>query len=117
MRNSPRFPYGYDPKRILVGDVDGDGLADIVYVDDTKVTLWINQCGNRWSDPVVIEGTPLVSDTDAFRLADVLGAGVRGVLCSGDANRSWRAGMYFLDFNGGVKPRFLPEKANTKCRG
>ena len=35
MRNSPSFPYGYDPKRILVGDVDGDGLADIVYVDDT----------------------------------------------------------------------------------
>src|SRR5207247_2233501 len=28
MRNSPRFPYGYDPKRILVGDVDGDGVAD-----------------------------------------------------------------------------------------
>ena len=36
MRNSPRFPYGYDPRRILVGDVDGDGLADIVYVEDTQ---------------------------------------------------------------------------------
>ena len=46
MRNNPRFPYGYDPKRILLGDVDGDGLADIVYVDDAKVTLWINQGGN-----------------------------------------------------------------------
>ena len=48
--NSPRFPYGYDPRRILVGDVDGDGLADMVYVEDTKVTLWINQSGNGWSD-------------------------------------------------------------------
>ena len=36
MKNSPKFPYGYDPKRILVGDVDGDGLADIVYVDTAK---------------------------------------------------------------------------------
>jgi hypothetical protein len=25
MQNSPRFPYGYDPEHILVGDVDGDG--------------------------------------------------------------------------------------------
>ena len=32
----PALPYGYDPKRILIGDVDGDGLADIVYVDDTQ---------------------------------------------------------------------------------
>jgi hypothetical protein len=58
MRNSPHFPYGYDPRRILIGDVDGDGLADIVYVDDTKVTLWINQSGNRWSDPIEILGPP-----------------------------------------------------------
>ncbi|MHB9833280.1 SpvB/TcaC N-terminal domain-containing protein [Paraburkholderia terrae] len=43
MRNNPHFPYGYDPRRILLGDVDGDGLADLVYVDNTKVTLWINQ--------------------------------------------------------------------------
>src|SRR5690554_1311153 len=25
MHDSPRFPYGYDPRRILIGDVDGDG--------------------------------------------------------------------------------------------
>ena len=85
MQNSPRFPYGYDPKRILLGDVDGDGLADIVYVDDAKVTLWINQSGNGWSDPIVIKGTPRVSDMDAVRLADVLGTGISGVLWSADA--------------------------------
>ena len=51
MKNSPRFPYGYDPRRILVGDVGGDGLADIIYVDDRKTTLWINQGGNALSPP------------------------------------------------------------------
>jgi RHS repeat-associated protein len=113
MRNSPRFPYGYDPRRILIGDVDGDGLADIVYVDDTKVTLWINQSGNAWSDPIVIEGTPPVFDTDAIRLADVFGAGISGVLWSGDANGAWRGGMYFLDFTGGTKPYLLNEMNNS----
>jgi RHS repeat-associated protein len=112
MQNSPHFPYGYDPKRILVGDVDGDGLADIVYVDDTKVTLWINQSGNSWSKPIMIEGTPPVSDMDGVRLDDMLGSGIRGILWSSDANGLSRANMFFLDFTGGTKPYVLNEMDN-----
>jgi RHS repeat-associated protein len=112
MRNSPRFPDGHDPKRILVGDVDGDGLADIVYVDNAKVTLWINQSGNGWSDPIAIKGTPPVSDIDAVRLADVLGTGVSGILWSTDASGRSRDHLFFLDFTGGVKPYLLNEMDN-----
>jgi len=112
MRNCPRFPYGYDPKRILVSDVDGDGLADLVYVDDNKVTLWINQSGNGWSDPIEIKGTPSVSDMDAVRLADMLGLGISGVLWSEQINARPRPAMFFLDFTGGVKPYLLHEMNN-----
>jgi len=112
MKNSPRFAYGYDPRRILVGDVDGDGLADIVYVDDKKVILWINQSGNGWSDPIEIKGTPPVSDMDAVRLVDMLGTGVAGVLWSADAGGLSRQSMFFLDFTGGVKPYLLNEMDN-----
>jgi RHS repeat-associated protein len=112
MENSPRFPFGYDPRRILIGDVDGDGLADIVYVDDTKVTLWINQSGNRWSDTITIEGTPSVSDIDAVRLVDILGSGISGVLWSRDANGLSREHVFFLDFTGGLKPYLLHEMDN-----
>lgn len=112
MENSPRFPYGYDPKRILIGDVDGDGLADIVYVDDTKVTLWINQSGNRWSNPIQILGTPPVSDMDAVRLADMLGSGISGVLWSTDKVNNSRGSMFFFYFTGGIKPYLLSEMNN-----
>ena len=112
MRNSPRFPFGYDPRRILVADVDGDGAADIVYVDDTRVTLWINQSGNGWSEPIVIGGTPPVTDMDAVRLVDMLGTGVSGVLWSADFEGMARQGMYFLDFTGGTKPYLLSEMDN-----
>jgi RHS repeat-associated protein len=107
MRDSPRFPFGYDPKRILLGDVDGDGLADIVYVDDTKIILWINQSGNGWSAPIEISGTPPVVDSDAVRLVDLFGTGVSGVLWSGSASGPGRSGMFFLDLTGGAKPYLL----------
>ena len=113
MRNSPRFPYGYDPQQILVGDVDGDGLADIVYVDHCKVLLWINQAGNAWSDPIEIDGTPSVTDVDSIRLVDLLGTGISGVLWSKDATVARVQENYFLlDFTGGVKPYLLSEMNN-----
>ena len=99
-------------ERILLGDVDGDGLADIVYVDDSKVTLWINQGGNRWSDPIEITGTPRVSDIDAVRLVDLYGSGISGVLWSADANGQSRTNLFFLDFTGGIKPYLLNEMDN-----
>ncbi|CUS38117.1 conserved hypothetical protein, contains RHS repeats [Candidatus Nitrospira nitrosa] len=112
MRNSPRLPYGYDPKRILIDDVDGDGLADCVYVGDRKVWLWINQGGNAWSEPIEIAGTPPVTDMDAVRLVDVLGHGNRGVLWSRDADGSRRPTMFYLDFSGGIKPYMMTEMGN-----
>ena len=62
MASSPALPFGYDPARVLVGDIDGDGAADLVYVGGGQVTIWINRSGNGWSDPVTIDGTPGVTD-------------------------------------------------------
>ena len=112
MRHSPRLPADFDPRRVLLGDVDGDGVADMIYVEDGRVMLWINQSGNAWSDPIVIRGTPRLSDLDSVRLADMLGAGVAGVLWSADAVDASRANMFFLDLTGGTKPYLLDQMDN-----
>jgi RHS repeat-associated protein len=113
MRNSPRLPAGYDPRRLLVGDVDGDGLNDLVYVDHAQVLVWINQGGDAWSDPVTIEGTPPVHNLAAVRLADVMGSGVAGVLWSYDADGLTRERLFHLDIAGPAKPYLLAQMANN----
>jgi RHS repeat-associated protein len=113
MRASPRLPYGYDPRRLLLGDVDGDGLADLVYVGSDETTIWINRSGNGWSHPVTIRGCPGAGATESMRIADLLGTGTGGVLWSRDPPSSGRPAMFFLDLTGGTKPRLLNEVDNN----
>lgn len=113
MKNAPRLPHGFNPARIMLADFDGDGLIDIAYIDDNKVTLWVNQSGNAWSDPIEISGTPRVSDMDAVRAIDMMGHGVPGILWSYDAGTGTRERMYYLDLTGGVKPYLLNEMVNN----
>jgi len=113
MNNSPRFPLGYDPRRILVGDIAGDGPSDIIYIDNDKVTIWINQNGNGFSYPIEIMGTPPVFDMDAIRLEDMLGNGVKGLLWTSDRGFNQRAHYHFLDLTGSVKPYLLHQMNNN----
>jgi RHS repeat-associated protein len=107
MRDSPRFPFGYDPSRILLADVDGDGLADLVYVDQDSVTVWVNRSGQGWSEPTRITGTPRVTDMSAVRLVDLHGHGTSGLLWTSGLDQQGSAPWRFLDLTGGVKPGLL----------
>ncbi len=112
MRNSPRFPYGYDPKHILLGDIAGDGPHDVIYVDHGKLHIWINQNGNGFSERIVIDGTPPVTDMDSVRLVDLYGTGTSGILWSSDKRVNGRDHMFFLDLTEGIKPFVLNEMNN-----
>ena len=58
MRSSPKLPTGYRPDRLLLGDLDGDGLADLVYAAAGTVTVWFNRGGDAWSQPLSLAGVP-----------------------------------------------------------
>ncbi|MEV0220413.1 SpvB/TcaC N-terminal domain-containing protein [Streptomyces sp. NPDC050704] len=116
MRDSPRLPDGFDPRRMLLGDVDGDGAADLVYVDRGRVSLWGNRSGNAWTArPVTVDGTPGIVDSDSVQLSDLYGSGTAGLLFSraaGGPGRG-RANLRFLDFTGGTKPYLLTGMDNS----
>ena len=104
MSNAPDLPVGYDPARLHLGNVAGNGLADLVYVEAHRVQVWINQCGNRWSEPIPVRGLPAAGWD--VRITDLLGTGTCGLLSSQAGGRD-RPSMYFLDLAGGVKPGLL----------
>jgi RHS repeat-associated protein len=104
----------FDPRRVLFGDVDGDGLDDLVYLQPRRVTIWINQAGNGWSDPLHLDDTPLIADLDGVRVADMLGAGTAGILWSTDLPQSGADAYQFLDLTGGVKPYLLDRVDNHR---
>lgn len=113
MLNPPRFPEEYNPLQILLGDLDGDGLTDLAFVENNRVTLYINQSGNRFSDPVVIMGTPRIQSLEALRVTDLLGTGQSGILWSFGAGEYTAGQMFFLDFTAGNKPYLLQEMNNN----
>jgi RHS repeat-associated protein len=109
----PALPAGYDPGRVLLGDVDGDGYADLVYVEADRVRVWFNRSGNSWSAPIEVRGVPPVADGDAIYVADLYGTGVAGILWSAGPGNPARQRMSFLDLAGGVKPYLLAAMSNN----
>ncbi|MCU0924740.1 MAG: FG-GAP-like repeat-containing protein [Hydrogenophaga sp.] len=106
------LPFQFDPARVLLGDVDGDGLADLIYVSDRSVTLWINSAGNGWSKPLRIQGAPAVDNLVTVRMVDLHGTGVAGLLWTREAGSDGASRHYFLDFTGGTKPYLLSRMDN-----
>ncbi|MGQ0570143.1 MAG: toxin TcdB middle/N-terminal domain-containing protein [Armatimonadota bacterium] len=108
MTSPPVLPENYEPARVFLTDVDGDGLADLVYVDLDRVQCSFNRSGRAFAPPVTIERTPLSTSTSVL-LVDLMGHGSQGLLWSGAGPLSARGTHYFLDLAG-------PNKANLLTR-
>ncbi|MEV6230146.1 toxin TcdB middle/N-terminal domain-containing protein [Saccharopolyspora shandongensis] len=81
MAHPPVLPRDYDPARVFLADLNGDGVADLVYVGDASVTVWLNQFGSGFAEPEVISGVPSVSAA-VVRTADLCGTGTSQVIWS-----------------------------------
>lgn len=106
MRNGPALPFNVVPQRLFFSDVDGDGCADLIYLDEGRVSYWINQGGNSFSDLRTINFVPTGRIADA-RLADMRGSGTAGLLWSTSGPFQRGAQYFYLDFTSGPKPYLL----------
>ncbi|HEX4813368.1 MAG TPA: toxin TcdB middle/N-terminal domain-containing protein [Nonomuraea sp.] len=106
MAGSPALPADFRPADLFLTDVDGDGCADVVYVRDGSVRLWINQSGNGFSSERRIDCLP-TGRMDDLRLADMRGSGTAGLLWSTPAPFRRGSDYFYLDFIRGQKPHLL----------
>ncbi|MFC5744289.1 SpvB/TcaC N-terminal domain-containing protein [Actinomadura rugatobispora] len=115
MDNAPRFdrPDQFDHARIRVGDIDGSGTTDIVYLGGDGVRLYFNQSGNGWSEPRSLDAFPQVDNLAAVTLADLLGNGTACLVWSSRLPGDTRRRMRYVNLMGEHKPHLLVGTVNN----
>lgn len=111
MSPPPVMGQNWDPQRLALLDVDGDGCADLVYVDAMSVSVWRNTGANRLAAPMTIAHTCLATP-GSYRLVDLLGLGTGGVHFELPQIRAAKTRQTFLDLTGGIKANLLSDITN-----
>ncbi len=110
MSNPPELPAGYREEHLYVVDLDGDGCADVIYVDYHRITIWLNESGNGFAPPIVVPVAPTTGGRH-LSIADFYGDG--RVSLGWDAPVTTdHAGMRILRFEAGTSPYLLTEVDN-----
>ena len=115
MDNAPRFdaPDSFDQKRIRLADIDGSGVTDILYVKHDQVDVYLNQSGNRWTDPRPITHLPAIDNTSTVQTMDLMGNGTACLVWSSPLPGNTRSPMRYIDLTGGQKPHLLTKVTNN----
>ncbi|KAF9777216.1 hypothetical protein IL306_004502 [Fusarium sp. DS 682] len=115
MDNAPYFDtYGtYDGTRIRLGDVDGSGTTDIIYLGATGVDMYMNQAGNGFADSKELVHFPMVDNVANVTLTDLLGNGTNCIVWSTPLPGPNGLPLRYLDIMGGRKPHLLTRMTNN----
>jgi Salmonella virulence plasmid 65kDa B protein/Insecticide toxin TcdB middle/C-terminal region/Insecticide toxin TcdB middle/N-terminal region len=112
---APRFDdeERFDPRRILLADIDGSGTADLLYVSEQGVTAWFNQSGNAWSAPTTIGVFPAADRLNSVQAIDLLGTGTACLVWSSPLPADANAPLLYVDLMGGQKPHLMTGAVNN----
>ena len=115
MDSAPRFvdEERFDPSRVRLGDIDGSGTADLIYVGADGVQACLNQSGNAWASPQRLAVFPGADDMSSVQVLDLLGTGTACLVWSSPLPGEARAPLRYVDLMGGEKPHLLVHMRNN----
>ena len=115
MDNAALFdaPDQFDLKRIRLADIDGSGVADIIYLKHDGVHVYFNQSGNSWSLGQKLTAFPEVDDLSEVQTLDLLGNGTACLVWSSALPEAAGRAMRYIDLMGGQKPHLLTRMINN----
>lgn len=113
--NVPTFDYvdQFDASRIRLGDIDGSGTSDILYLGSKETAYFINEAGNSLANGVVLQNFPSKDQLQNVQLADILGNGTSCLVWSSSHEKDQPLHVKYMDLMGGEKPYLLKEMDNN----
>ena len=117
MDASPRFSSSSDfsASRVRLGDVDGSGTSDIIYLCATGgADVYTNQAGNSFSKASHIAQIPCVDDASSVELIDLRGKGTSCLCWTGPTPGAKTLDtLKYIDLAGSAKPNLLKSYKNN----
>ncbi|MEQ9238013.1 SpvB/TcaC N-terminal domain-containing protein [Coleofasciculus sp. E2-BRE-01] len=115
MDNAPWFdaPDIFNQRRIVLGDIDGSGTTDILYLSAAGVQVYFNQSGNSWSAERVLTSFPMMDSVASVTAIDLLGNSTACLVWSSPLPGNMGRVMRYIDLMGGQKPHLLIKTVNN----
>jgi len=116
MADSPWFdtPDLFDPRRVRLGDIDGSGTKDILYLGRDGVRLFFNLSGNGWSAGETLRSLPPVDATSVVTVADILGTGTASLVWSTPLRSGALGPIRYVELMRAGKPHLLTATRNNR---
>lgn len=115
MGNSPWFDIAdqFAQDHVRLGDVDGSGTTDIVYLGSSGAAVYLNQSGNSWSDSQPIHGFPLFTEVTNVQLVDLFANGTSCLVWSSSSPADSGQQMRYINLLSKGKPHLMTSMANN----
>jgi RHS repeat-associated protein len=118
MQDAPLFDFDgeFDPERVRLADIDGNGTADILYIGRGDIRYWINAGGNRFIEGGRLTGLPYIDNLSSVHILDFLGSGTPCLVWSSPNLDQSAHPIHYLELTVGIKPRLLIKADNSMGR-